>query len=122
MSEDSHQHLITYLKDRAGEYLRGIAVYNPEGYETMYLRDDVRTKRFESEVDTMIDRLRQESRAREQRSFPFDDLNGTVRSFGDAMVMHFPQAQERGTVITLDPEVARQLNTFMSECLERIEA
>lgn len=122
MSGDSHQHLITFLKDQAGDYLRGVAVYNADSYETVYVRDNVRTKRFESDVDRMIDRLRQESRAREQRSFPFDDLNGIVRSFGDGMVMHFPQAQERGTVITLDPEVARQLNTFMEQCLQRIGA
>ena len=122
MSEDSHRNLITFLKSEAGEYLRGVAAYNADGYETVYLRDDVRTKRFESEVDRMIDRLRQESRAREQRSFPFEDLNGIVRSFSDGMVMHFPRAQERGTVITLDPEVARQLNTFMEQCLQRIEA
>lgn len=36
--------------------------------------------------------------------------------------MHFLRAQERGTVITFDPEIARDLNTFMNQCLQRIEA
>ena len=118
----THNQLVSYLKDQAGGYLRGVAIYTADEYDVVYLRDDVRSQRFENEVDAMIDRLRQESRAREHRSFPFDDLNGTVRSFGDAMVMHFPRTRERGTVITLDPGVARDLNTFMSECLQRIEA
>ncbi|MFC4549372.1 MULTISPECIES: hypothetical protein [Halorussus] len=68
----------------------------------------------------MVDRLRQESLGREQRSFPFGGLNGIVRSFDDAMVMHFPQTQERGIVVTLEPEVARQLNSFLAECIHRI--
>ena len=122
MAGDTHRNLIPFLKDTAGESLRGIAVYDPMGYESLYVRDDVQAEHFESEVDTMIDRLRQESQARELRDFPFDELNGTVRSFGEALVMHFPRTRERGTVITFDPEVARDLNTFMAECLQRIEA
>lgn len=67
----------------------------------------------------MIDRLRRESRAGERHSFPFGEVNGIVRSFDEAMVMHFPSTQSRGTVVTLDPDVARQLNTFIGACLER---
>ena len=122
MVGDAHQTLVRYLKATAGDHLRGVAVYQSDDYDVIYIRGDVRDRRFESEVDAMIDRLRQESRAREHRSFPFDELRGTVRSFGDAMVMHFPRTHERGTVITLDPGVARDLNTFMGECLQRIEA
>ena len=122
MAEDTHRNLIPYLKDTAGGSLRGIAVYDSTGYESLHVRDDVQAEHFESEVDKMIERLRQESRARELRDFPFDELNGSVRSFGEALVMHFPRARERGTVITFDPQVARQLNTFISECLQRIEA
>lgn len=121
IARDTHRNLISFLKDTAGEYLRGIAVYDTNGYESLYVRDDVRAEHFESEVDRMMDRLRQESRVRDHRDFPFDDLNGSVRSFGEALVMHFPHGQERGTVITLDPGVARQLNTFMAECVQRIE-
>ena len=122
MPGDAHRNLIPYLKDTAGDSLRGVAVYDSTGYESLYVRDDVQAEHFELEVDKMIDRLRQESQVRDLRDFPFDELNGTVRSFGEALVMHFPRTRERGTVITFDPEVARQLNTFMSECLQRIEA
>lgn len=122
MNGDSQQHLLTFLKEQAGDYLRGVAIYDADNYDSLYVRDDVQAEHFEDEIDRMIDRLREESRARELRDFPFDELNGTVRSFGDALVMHFPRPQERGTVITLDPEVARDLNTFMSQCLQRIKA
>lgn len=73
-----------------------------------------------AEIDKMIDRLHKKPHVREQESFPFDHLKGTVRSFDDAMVIHFLCTQERGTVITLEPEVARQFNTFIGRCLQRI--
>lgn len=84
MTEGPHQNLIPFLKDTAGDYLRGVAVYDTEHYQSLYVRDDVQAEHFESDVDRMIDRLRQESRARDLRDFPFDDLNGSVRSFNEA--------------------------------------
>ena len=120
MDEDTHNRLITYLRDHVDSSLRGVSVYDQDDYDIIYIRDDLRSKRVRSEVDQMIDRLRQETRAREQRSFPFGGLTGTLRSFEDAMVMHFPHTQDRGTLITLESEVGRDLNTFMHECEKRI--
>lgn len=58
MSEDKQRHLLTFLKDRAGDYLRGVAIYDADSYETIYIRDDVRAVHFEEDIDRMIDRLR----------------------------------------------------------------
>lgn len=113
--------LIPYLKDTAGENLRGVVWYEGNEYDIRFIRDDLRTQRLKSEVDKMIDRLRRESRADERRAFPFGEVNATVRSFEEAMVMHFPSTQDRGTVVTFEPEIARQLNTFVGSCLERID-
>lgn len=121
MGDEPHRELITYLRSQAGDYLRGVATYNAEEYSVLYLRDDLRTQHFETDLDKIHDRLRYESRAREQRAFPFGPLDGTVRLFEEAMVLHYPHTQERGTVITLDPEVGRDLAAFMRECEKRIE-
>ena len=121
MDRENDKELTPYLKDAAGEYLRGVVWYEDNEYDIRFIRDDLRTKRLKSEVDTMIDRLRRESRAGERRAFPFGDVNATVRSFEEAMVMHFPSTQGQGTVVTFDPEVARQLNTFIGNCLDCID-
>lgn len=121
MAEEKNTELLSYLKETAGDYLRGVIWYEDDEYEIRYIRDDLRTRRLKSEVDKMIDRLREESRSGERRSFPFGEVNGFVRSFEEAMVMHFPSTQGRGTVVTLDSEAARQLNTFIGSCLERTD-
>ena len=119
MAEGNNEELTPYLKQTAGEYLRGVVDYDGDEYEVQYIRDDLRKARLKSEVDKMVDRLRKESRSAERRAFPFGEVNGTVRSLEKAMVMHFPDTQGRGTIVTLDPEVARQLNTFIGSCLKR---
>lgn len=121
MTRGNSETLTPYLKNAAGEYLRGVVWYEGDEYDIRFIRDDLRTQRLKSEVDEMIDRLRGESRVSERRAFPFGEVNATVRSFEEAMVMHFPSTQGRGTVVTLDPEVTRQLNTFVGNCLERID-
>ncbi|USZ69850.1 hypothetical protein NGM10_15710 (plasmid) [Halorussus salilacus] len=117
---DRDEGLIRFLRERTGECLRGVGRYDADGYEVLYVRPGLERETLDSEVERMVTHLRSESRPREVRSFPYGDLDGTVRSFEEAVVMHFPLTQERGVVVTLEPDVARQLTTFMRECIERL--
>lgn len=117
---DRAEDLLRFLRERTGESLRGAGRYDADGYEVLYVRQDLARATLDAEVERMVAHLRNESRAREQRAFPYGELDGTVRSFEEAVVMHFPLPQERGVVVTLDPDVAQQLNAFMRECIERL--
>ena len=68
----------------------------------------------------MLERLEPESSPQEERAFPFGDLYVTMRRFNEAIILHFPLARKRGVVVALDPETARDLNTFTDKCLQRI--
>ena len=109
--------ITTYLRDRVGEHLRGVVRYHRETLDILYLRDDVREVRLESQFD----RLEPESRSAEERAFPLGDLYVTVRRFEEAIIMHFPTGNNRGIVVSLEPETARDLNTFTTECLKHID-
>ena len=37
MTEDTHRNLIPFLKNTAGDSLRGIAVYDTDGHESLYV-------------------------------------------------------------------------------------
>lgn len=112
--------ITAYLQDRVGEHLRGVVRYHRDTLDILYLRDDVREARLESQLDRMIDRLEPESHSAEERAFPLGDLYVTVRRFEEAIIMHFPTGNKRGIVVSLEPETARNLNTFTTECLRRI--
>lgn len=113
--------LTEFLENRAGSLLRGITRYDGNSTDVLYLRDDVRNQRMRSEIDRILNRVRSESSAKEERSFPFGDLHATVRAFDDATVLHFPIGVDRGIVVALEPGAAQDLNTFVGKCLDRIE-
>ena len=56
----------------------------------------------------------------EERAFPFGNSYVTVRRFEEAIIVHFPTGSNRGVVVSLEPEAASNLTTFMIECLRRI--
>lgn len=113
--------LIEYLERRADDYHRGTVQYDGDNTDVLHLRADLRETRLLSEIDRMLSRLRPEATAAEERSFPFGDLHTTVRLFDDAIILHFPTGSDRGIVVALEPETARDLNTFIGECQKRIQ-
>jgi len=114
--------LIDYLERKAGEYHRGTVRYDGNDTDVLHLREDVKETRLTSQIDRMLRRIRPESSPNEERAFPFGDLNATVRLFQEAIIIHFPQGNDRGIIVSLEPETARDLNTFIGECEKRIQA
>lgn len=113
--------LVEFLQRQAADHLRGVVRYHGDATDTLYLREDIRAERLQSQIDRMIRRLRPEADPDEERAFPFGDLYVTVRRFEEAIIMHFPTGSDRGIVVALKPDVARDLNMFTRECLKRIE-
>lgn len=114
--------LIDYLERRAGEQHRGTIRYDGDGMDVLYLRDDIQEERLKSELDRMLGRLRPESSPKEEQVFPFGGLRTTVRIFERAIILHFPVGNDRGVVVSLEPETARDLSSFVGECEKRINA
>lgn len=110
-----------YLKKRAGGPLCGIVRYDGNSTDVLFLRDDVRERRMQSEIYRILNRVRPEASAKEEQSFPFGDLYATVRSFEDATFLHFPTGNDRGVVVSLEADATHNLNTFIGECPKRIE-
>lgn len=113
--------LIDYLQDRAGEYHRGTIQYDRHDFDILHTRDDVRETYLRSRVDRILKRIRPESSTEEERSFSFGELNATVRLFDEVIIIHFPQAKDRGIIVSLEPETASNLSTFIEECTKRIK-
>lgn len=114
------QSLSTYLNDRLGDLLRGVAHYQMEEFEVVYIRDDIQEQRHRDEVEEMLSRIKHERSPEEEQSFPFGHLSATVRVFDEAIFMHFPVENQTGVVVALEPAVAKSLNSFVGDCLDHI--
>jgi hypothetical protein len=68
----------------------------------------------------MLTRIKSEGTAEEEQAFPFGHLHATLRVFDETILMHFPIENQTGVVVTVEPEVAGSLNSFVGDCLDHI--
>jgi hypothetical protein len=114
--------LLNYLDGRTGRQFRGAVEYDEADTEVLYLRDDVREERIVGEIHRMLERLRPESSLEASESFPFGALRASVRIFEDAVLLHFPRSENEGLIVSLEPEAAGNITTFIGECEMRLNA
>lgn len=113
--------LLDLLERRADRLHRGTARYDGDSTDVLYLRDDLKETRMRSEIDRMVNRVRSESSPKEERTFPFGDLHATVRAFDEVTILHFPTGIDKGVLVSLESDAAEDLNTFIGQCLTRID-
>ena len=121
MSRESANRLVDFLKQQAGEYLRGAIHYSEDEYVSLYMRDDVDALYSPEKMDELTAYYRQENRDQAAEE-PFDlgTNHCTVNFYDDAILFHFTQGDEFGTVITLEPEAGRDIVGFITECLKQL--
>lgn len=120
MSKEAAKELTSILRDRAGERLRGVTMYDGEEYELLYLREDVRGNRLKSEVDDMLVYLQRNSHAGEEAAFHFGAHRASTQFYDDAVVIHVPDGDHTGTVVTLDNDGSGQLDGLVEACIESL--
>lgn len=121
MPRESANRLVDFLEEQAGEYLRGAIHYSEDEYVSLYMRDDVDTLYSSEKMDELVAYYRQENQNQTVKE-PFDlgSKHCTVKFYDDAILFHFTQGDEVGTVITLEPEAGRNIVGFITECLKQL--
>jgi hypothetical protein len=123
MSSAIAEELASYLDQQAGDSLRAVGHYSADDYEVVHLRDDLRQQYTDDEIEGIVEGLRWESfgKSTQEGQFHLGPLNCSIKAFEEAVVMHFPYDDKRGTLVSLDSGAARDLLQFIDECLTRIE-
>lgn len=110
--------LAAFLREQVGDGLRSVIYYDPEGYEVVFVREDV-TGYDDRTVEDIVTDLRADSYEQDIR----EDLHGhgsvncTVWVFEEAIEMHFVAGERRGLAVALDAETFLAQRTFVGECL-----
>jgi len=117
MSASRHQELHEFMKEQAGDAYRAGFHYDDETWEAMYVRSDLATE----ELHENIPEVRKELVERgvllsEEKYPPLGETHATTEVHENAVVMHFPQGPNEGTVISLDRKVTQKLTDFVLQC------
>jgi hypothetical protein len=113
--------LVEFLREAAGDRLRGVVRYRADDYRFLFDREDAGWGPSEqADLETFVDQFRHAELEEAERT---DALNvgnhhATVRLYDEAVVLHFPQGEDVGTLVSLDPAAAASLAEFVSACLK----
>ncbi|ESP87992.1 DUF7522 family protein [Candidatus Halobonum tyrrellensis] len=113
--------LFAYLRRTAGGSLRTVVRYDRESYQVLYGADALSTY-TDDEMGAFVDDFREEHAAdrRRERMYDVGSLESTVRLFDDTVVLHLLGADDVGVVVSLYPEAASDLSSFVAGCHERL--
>lgn len=113
----SGERLAEYLRDRAGENLRGVIEYDGDGYEINYMREDLDADAFRQRVEYAYTRILQgQTNESELAAFGKSYATLSVREY--AVILNLRRTPTEGILVGLDPGAARQLVSFIHDSLE----
>lgn len=121
---EASESLTEFLKECVGDHLRSVIFYDDHGGEVLYVRDDVADKYTDEDIHEVVQDVRLEAveKPHQESLYAHGSLNCTLRSFGDAIELHFPHDKTSGTAVALDGEVFPMHNTFVDQCLDAMES
>ena len=119
------EELVTFMKDVAGEHLRGVLAYDENGFDVVYIREDIMQNRsgdasLADDLPVIHDLAMAEERLPAEVS-SFGRYHATVRVFEQAVLVQLVVGESRGFGISLDPAAARQLSNFVQRCTGFLE-
>jgi hypothetical protein len=119
MSEGPREELVEFLADHAGEDLRGVMRYDHEEYSFPYLREDVAERYAEERIADIVQHHREAEPVETRRTsdLALGNHHVTLRLYDEAALLHFPQGDHHGTIVSLDVAAARDFAEFTDACL-----
>lgn len=111
-----------HLREEAGSALRVVSWYAADDFGGLYVRDDLDREAVVERTRYLAQRLT--GRPDAARGSPLENLGeerAMVQVREEAVILRFPVAADRGLVVTLDVDAARDLHRFVMACSERLE-
>lgn len=102
-----------FLDVTAGDYLRAVVRYERRSWAEVYRREDVGD-------ETVAERAVTRKCRRGPVDADADDPRCTVQVFDEAVLLDFPLSRRRGVLVSLDPNAARDLGSFVERCESRL--
>lgn len=123
MVAEAASRLESFCRRRAGSSVRSVISYDSDGYRMAYLREDLRAAYSEDRMDEVVGIGREIHRIRRRshtEDTPLGRPQAGVRTYENALVVQLPLGESAGLLATFDPEVGRDLVSFIHECHERV--
>lgn len=103
MQEENEQ-LLEYLRESLGDSLRAVGRYDKEGYDPIYLREDVVDAYDSEDIEEIHHEMVLKGLGNQhlETLFKGDDLDCSIYQFEDKVRLHFVRGDYRGLYVSFD--------------------
>lgn len=117
------EEFVEFLRDRTRGALRLVGQYHANGYELVYLRDDLQGEYSEYEVEGQMDSFRRDAKtgSQQEQQLAAGHQHCSIRVFDETIIFNIHHEEEIGTIISLDPVAGRELLEFIGTIIEELE-
>ena len=119
MLKEGAERLTKYCKQRTGDKLRSVTIYQPEGTTRVYSDDMLRERYTEEQISALVKSAIELNTTLHHSNVPEAPLGrpiAGVYSFEEAFVIQIPWDETSGIVATFDVDVGSSLSEFVNEC------
>lgn len=116
------QLLVKFVRKEAGKSLRAVVEYDHTDIEVLHHREGLTEETVVRRTRSIYDQVVQVSGSQEDALT--DELGrkrATLQVREEVVIIHLLESQLQGHIISLEPDAARDLTTFLAECLKYVE-
>lgn len=122
MSIQVSESIAAFFRQETGQALRLVAHYDDESSDIVYLRDDLEETYDDSDFRETFQTHRADRAAAAGQSETIEagTQHCTLRVYDSAIVFNFCQTDNVGTIVSVNPNVGRNLLTFVTRSLQKL--
>lgn len=117
MAKDVAKRLTEFVREQTGNGLRTIVILTDDGWEGVYLRDDLRKEYDYGSFDTAVEAFRNTQLDTPGAApLPLGDRRAAVFYHENAFVLQFPYSERETILVSITPEAGQNLLEFIENC------
>lgn len=121
--EAAYEDLVDYLQDAVGDSLRAVGRYDQEGYDVLYIREDVAQEYSSADIEQIHHEMVLKGLGNQhiESLFKQEALSCSIYQFEDTARLHFVHQDYRGFYVSIDLDDDVNPSKIAAKCQDIVE-
>lgn len=118
MAKEAAHRITRYVREKCGDGLRTVALVTADGWDGIYLRDDLKEQYGKSTYTEAVEIFRptETTDFSNDVTLPLGSRHASVFFHEDAFVIRFRYSLDEYILVSIGPEAGRDLLEFIDDC------